>query len=515
MTSCALWQADDADTDDQSEVARSEASTSAAWESSLQQQHRGSKRAQLLQKAVQMQRKDPFCLTADKLKAKMAEDDSSPAHNLRSHASRSPLPAARSLSSAVRSPQRESSQMKMVSFSVQTRAPGARRPCTTPESYINQAVDNGDGADLLRVSCALGFLLSAGSAEVEPHEAMSYIDDAVLAATRSFRCIASDLVADIEGVLAGGEERAEALLSLVLVHGLENMRTARRFQRGAAHTSFLYHEVAAHEGPAMDSFARACFCLCMWTFLRETLGEQKKPTLHVCSADRQDEYWLAIRYSPRGAWRYFRTIEKPLCVREHSIDALPPRQPLPYSPLRLIGALLQRFWATALSSSNAVKRNSAFRSTSAGFCSKWLSLILELDREKGLGLAQSSVFVSSVRHGLEQGRIANSCLPELQALIARHAAERPEMPVSPLHGNNSDGAVDEGDRELWAAYTALGTIVKMSGGAGGGPGSGGGRIRTESIVCAAEQVGQASDVVMSRASTALRQRRAPGLPAAT
>ena len=39
-------------------------------ESSLQQQHRGSKRAQLLQKAVQMQRKDPFCLTADKLKAK-------------------------------------------------------------------------------------------------------------------------------------------------------------------------------------------------------------------------------------------------------------------------------------------------------------------------------------------------------------------------------------------------------------------------------------------------------------
>ena len=515
LTARAPWQADDADTDDQSEVARSEASTSAAWESSLQQQHRGSKRAQLLQKAVQMQRKDPFCLTADKLKAKMAEDASSPARNLRSHASRSPQPAARSIPSAVRSPQRESSQMKMVSFSVQTRAPGARRPCTTPESYVKQAVDNGDGADLLRVSCALGFLLSAGSAEAEPHEAMSYIDDAVLAATRSFRGVASDLLSKIEGVLAGGEESAEALLSLVLVNGLEGMRNARRFQRCSAHTGFLYHEVAAHEGPALDSLARACFCVCMWTFLRESLGEQKKPVLQICaSADCLDEYWVAIRYSPRGAWRYFSTMEKPMCVREHSSPALPSQQHQPYSPLHLVGVVLQRFWATALSSSSAGKRSSAFRNTTAGFCTRWLSLILELDREKALGLASSVAFVSSLRQGLEQGRIANSCLPELQDLIARHAAERSETPISPLRGDIIHGAADsrERERELWDAYRALGTIVNMCGGAGGGPGSGGGRIPTENIICASEQVGHSADIVMSRASSALRLRRGPPAP---
>ena len=36
------------------------------------------------------------------------------------------------------SPQRESAQTKMVSFAVQTRAPGVRKPCTTPESYVKQ-----------------------------------------------------------------------------------------------------------------------------------------------------------------------------------------------------------------------------------------------------------------------------------------------------------------------------------------------------------------------------------------
>jgi hypothetical protein len=61
--------------------------------------------------------------------------------------------------------------MKMVSFSVQTRIPGVRRAATTPESYIKEAIDNGDGADLLRVSCALGFLLSPDSRQTEPSEA--------------------------------------------------------------------------------------------------------------------------------------------------------------------------------------------------------------------------------------------------------------------------------------------------------------------------------------------------------
>jgi len=469
----------------------------------------------MLQKAVQEQRReDRFCLTEDKLKAKMAEDDSSPAHNLRSHASRSPQPAVRVSPAAIRSPQRESAQTKMVSFAVQTRAPGVRKPCTTPESYVKQVVDNGDGADLLRVSCALGFLLSADGAESQPHEAMSYIDDAVLAATRSFRCIASDLQANAEELLAAGEESAEALLQLVLVGGLGGMRNARRFQRGASHTSFLYHEIAAQEGPALDSFARACFCLCMWTFLRETLSDSqsRKPSMQIrCSPDNPEEFWVAIRYSPRGGWRYFCTTEKPLGAREEpSVSTLQP-----YPPLHSIGVVFQRFWATALANSSPAKRSAAARSTTTGFCSKWLCLVLELDREKELGLARSLAFVSSIRAGLEQSRVASSCLPELQALIARHAAERPEVPVSPLRGAGSHGAEHVRDSELWAAYAALSTIVNMSSGATGGPGSGGGRMSTEAVLNAAERVGQSADIVMSRASSALRQRRPAPVPQAT
>ncbi len=510
-------QADDGDTDDQSELARSEASTSAAWGPS-QHHNTGSKRARMLQRAVQEQRReDRFCLTEDKLKAKMAEDDSSPAHNLRSHASRSPQPAARVSPAAIRSPHREPAQTKMVSFAVQTRAPGVRKPCTTPESYVKQVIDNGDGADLLRVSCALGFLLSADGAVSEPHEAMSYIDDAVLAATRSFRCIASDLQAKAEELLAAGEGSAEALLQLVLVDGLGGIRNARRFQRGTSQSSFLYHEVAAQEGPALDSFARACFCVCMWTFLRESLSDSpsRKPSMQIrCSPDNPEEFWVAIRYSARGSWRYFCTTEKPLGAREESSGAVSPLQPL--QPLHLIGVVFQRFWATALASSSPTKRSAAARSTTTGFCSKWLCLVLELDREKELGLARSLAFVLSIRAGLEQSRVASSCLPELQALIARHAAERPEVPVSPLRGAGSHSAEYGRDSELWTAYAALSTIVNMSGGAAGGPGSGGGRMSTEAVMGAAERVGQSADIVMARASSALRQRRpAPGGPQAT
>ena len=405
-----------------------------------------------------------------------------------------------------RSPQREHVQLKMVSFLVQTRSPGVRRAATTPESYISQAVDNGDGADLLRASCALGFLLSADGASAEPHDALSYIDDAVLAATKAFRSVAADLASAVEELLVSGEEKIGTLLNMILVNGLKGMRSARRWQRkGSLTTSFLYHEVAAHEVPALDSLGRACFCLCMWTFMREYLREQKKPCLRVSvSADSPREFWVSVSYGARCGWRHFHPGERG--VREVIVDAVTQRPNQPYSPLHLIGALLERFCAASLSSSP--QETGAERHVSSTFCSKWLSFILDLDREKGLGLSHSLDFVLSIRAGLEQGRILDRCLPELIALIARHAEERVDVPPSPLRTCQPVGGSD--NRDLWDAYSALGKLVSVCGATAGGPGGGGGRMPTQAIMRAAEHVGQAADTVMSRAHAALR-RGAPAI----
>ena len=208
----------DNDVDDRSEIAWSEASTRAAYAPPLQQGP-GSKRARQLMEAVQRSRPDR--LTAEMLEAKMSEDASSPARNLRSHAHRSLqqfAPAGEegriedkderqrraNQPPATRSPHRDG-QMKIVSFSVQTRTIGMRRPSTTPESYVKLAVDNGDVADLLRISCALGFLLSSDGGQVrDPGEAMSYIDDAVHGASNAFRAIAREIVGEIQVRLPRG-----------------------------------------------------------------------------------------------------------------------------------------------------------------------------------------------------------------------------------------------------------------------------------------------------------------------
>lgn len=456
-----------------------------------------------LQEMVQQSRPDR--LTEAKLEAKVAADASSPAHNLRSHAGRSPLSPARTQPPAIRSPQREPVQMKMVSFSVQTRTPGTRRPGTTPESYIKQAIDNGDGADLLRVSCALGFLLSADSAQAAPHEAMSYIDDAVLAATKTLRSIAADLVPAVEEALGTGEEQAGSLLDIILVNGLKALRNTRRIQRSGSLTSFLYHEVAAQEAPSMDSIARSCFCVCMWTFIREKLGDQKRPSLQVsASCESTEDFLISIRYSGRGAWRHFYPTERG--VREVKADVSSSSVSFgagnqPYTPLHLIGSLLQRFWAAALTAAVGSKRSSSTRQTSTAFCSKWLSVVLELDREKSLGLSQSAAFVSSIRAGLEQSHVADRCLPDLLALIARHAEERAEVPLSPLRSSGGSSK----SKHLWATYEALSTLVAMHGGAAGGPGSGGGGMPSAAVMRAADQVVQSADSVMSRAHAALRR----------
>ena len=504
-------QADDADTDDQSEIAHSEASTSAAWAPSLHEES-GSKRARQLMEAVQRSRPDR--LTKDILEAKVAADASSPAHNLRSHASRSPQPAVRSHLPSIRSPHRENVQMKMVSFSVQTRTPGARRPGTTPESYIKQAIDNGDAADLLRVSCALGFMLSEDGAQVEPHEAMSYIDDAVMAATKALRSISVQLAPIVKELLFSGEEKVVALLDLILISGLKGIRGTRRLQRSGSLTSFLYHEVAAHEAPVMDTMARVCFCLCLWAFIRDLLGDQRKPTLQAsCSVENNEDFWISIRYSNKGSWRHFYPSERG--VREMMGDLssagalVSASQPL--TPLQLIGVLLQRFWAAALAA--AAKRPSTGRhaspTTTSGFCSKWLSHVLEFDREKGLGLSQSQAFVSSIRAALQQGRLEDRCLPALLALVARHAEERADVPLSPFRSGGERASSKH--RELWAAFEALGALLAASNGgsaAGGGvgvAGSGGSGMTTKSVMCAADQVGESSDAVMSRAHAALRR----------
>jgi len=512
---CCLQQVDETDTDDHSEIARSEASTMAVWgPSSSLQQGPGSKRARQLMEMVQRSRPDR--LTEAKLEAKVAADASSPAHNLRSHASRSPQQAVRSTPLAICSPPREPVQTKMVSFLVQTRAPAStRRVCTTPESYIRQAIDNGDSADLLRVSCALGFLLSTDGSLAEPHEAMSYIDDAVFAATQSFRNVATDLIHAVKDVLASGEEQLDALLDLILTEGLKGMRNRRKgeLKRSGSFTSFLYHEIAAHEAPCMDSLARASFCLCMWTFLRGLLGDHKKPIMQVSSSSEgNNDFWISVRYGLGGTWRHFYPTERG--VREMTVHApasheTPANQP--YTPLHLVGVMLQRFWAQALTA--AVKRGSgsgsSSRQTWSGFCSKWLTLVLEFDRNKGLGLSESLAFVSCIRSGLEQGRIADRCLPDLLALVARHAQECAEVPVSPFHNNSGQpgGSGSRERKELWATYEALSTLVSMSGGAAGGPGSGGGGMSTHAVMRAADDVGQSAEIVMSRAHSALAGRR--------
>lgn len=258
----------------------------------------------------------------------------------------------------------------------------------------------------------------------------------------------------------------------------------------------------------MDSLSRACFCLCMWTFLRGLLGDQKKPSMQVSSSGQDtDDFWISIRYSPRGVWRHFCPAERG--VREMTGDTPSSSGATavanqPHTPLNLVGVMLRRFWAQALTT--AVKRSSGStaRQSSSGFCSKWLSLVLEFDRDKGLGLSESLAFVSCIRSGLEQGRIADRCLPDLIALVARHAEERAEVPVSPFRTSGPTGSTRE-KKELWAVYEALSTLVSMSGGAAGGPGSGGGGMPTHTVVRAADHVGQSADVVMSRAHAALRR----------
>jgi len=83
------------------------------------------------------------------------------------------------------------------------------------------------------------------------------------------------------------------------------------------------------------------------------------------------------------------------------------------------------------------------------------------------------------------------------------------VPVSPFRNNSGQpgGSGSRERKELWATYEALSTLVSMSGGAAGGPGSGGGGMPTHAVMRAADDVGQSAEIVMSRAHSALAGRR--------
>ena len=97
------------------------------------------------------------------------------------------------------------------------------------------------------------------------------------------------------------------------------------------------------------------------------------------------------------------------------------------------------------------------------------------------------------------------------ALVARHAEERADVPLSPFRSGGERASSKH--RELWAAFEALGALLAASNsgsaaGAGAGvgvAGSGGSGMTTKSVMCAADQVGESSDAVMSRAHAALRR----------
>ena len=230
-----------------------------------------------------------------------------------------------------------------------------------------------------------------------------------------------------QALLLDGEDKAAALLH-ELMGGQKKMRARRRAQeRRGASTSFLYHEVAAQEVPPLDVLGGATFCLCLWTFIRELLGDQKKPTLLACvdkhGPSRREDVWVSVRWTPRSAWRHFEAAPQHANAERswrevHTATAVAGGSAhVPCAPLHLVGAILHRFWAVAVAS--AAKQagggyhgggGGAVGVGGGGSCGKWLSLILELDKEKGLGLSMSSTFVSDVSAALVAGRNLDRCV---------------------------------------------------------------------------------------------------------
>ena len=163
-----------------------------------------------------------------------------------------------------------------------------------------------------------------------------------------------------QALLLDGEDKAAALLH-ELMGGQKKMRARRRAQeRRGASTSFLYHEVAAQEVPPLDALGGATFCLCLWTFIRELLGDQKKPTLLACvdkhGPSRREDVWVSVRWTPRSAWRHFEAAPQHANAERswrevHTATAVAGGSAhVPCAPLHLVGAILHRFWAVAVAS---------------------------------------------------------------------------------------------------------------------------------------------------------------------
>ncbi|KAJ1491492.1 hypothetical protein T484DRAFT_1882694 [Baffinella frigidus] len=88
--------------------------------------------------------------------------------------------------------------------------------------YVRETVHSGDSVDVLRLSCALGYLVEVPGARTLPgNEAESRIDDVVFNARKHFRRVAKALRLPVSKILASGNPDLAALLRLVLKTGLE------------------------------------------------------------------------------------------------------------------------------------------------------------------------------------------------------------------------------------------------------------------------------------------------------
>lgn len=350
-----------------------------------------------------------------------------------------------------------------------------KQEVTSALKFVSSAIGNGDSADIVKLSVALGYVLESPAGH-GPTKDVSYLDDIVLNFTPRLRKAARESAPAVVKVLQSQSPDLRELAKILLCEGMAGLLS----NHGGSDTDFLFHAATKRKCQLTDA-ARVSGCLCLWHFIRDEMKneELRKPRLQVLL--HEERAWLSIKYGDAEHWRHFTADSSDVVVEcEHSGGHARDRQQArvreageegglkPLSPQYWLGVLLQRFWTHALG-----------RGFGRKTLSRWLKLMLELELEHGLGLGGSKQFVQSVHSTLQQ--LEGDCVPLLQALQIRQVEKRAKR------GSAAEGE-GEVSQEAMDAWDALSKVLPTEG-------KGVGKSSNRAVIDAAARVGDVASEV--------------------
>lgn len=192
-------------------------------------------------------------------------------------------------------------------------------------------------------------------------------------------------------------------------------------------TSFLW-QVAGQDRCKLNSHALTTFALCMMHFLREATAKMPDVRLPSCRAFvSRARAWVGLREPGGGeeevsmsGWRHF-DLRGGRVARAVELDESEvfsgvgiyggvvhggPGWGGGEGPMRFLGVLLDAFWQKVCEVG------------SAEAASRWLTVLLEEDEKKDVGLRLSVPFVRACADRVHQGIISGKPIPKLKALAA-------------------------------------------------------------------------------------------------